>query len=66
MATTPAIRATSARVAGRFDVGVFVFKRAAPLEEIIEFLLLVVDSIVSPPTAALVYDDGLVRTCQIR
>jgi hypothetical protein len=37
MATTPAIRATSARVAGRFVAAVFVFKRLALLVEIIEF-----------------------------
>jgi hypothetical protein len=39
MATTPAIRATSARVAGRAFVEGLVFKRFAPLVNVIEFFL---------------------------
>ncbi len=39
MATTPAIRATSARVAGRAIVEAFVLKRGVPLVGVIEFFL---------------------------
>jgi hypothetical protein len=40
MATTPAIRATSARVAGLFVVEGFVFKRLALSVEVIYFFVL--------------------------
>ena len=47
MVTTPAIRATSARVAGRFVVAVFVLKRLAASVEIIGFFLLSVKRVCS-------------------